>query len=229
VIRIPRVLINADTFARLRAREGLSRKGLAQAAGISETVITGIERGDNHRNITLGIMAALADALGTTTSELTRPSGLALPCESDDSALEAALAGLNRPARSEEIARALGWPLARTRAAADQLSERLHGTGQSLIRTEWDQLRLAPADALTDDQRLRLAQSSPRSRGLTPRTARILAAFLAGEINAPWLQRASYNERMALSALLNMRILEIVHKPHTHVILGRDFEYLVQR
>ena len=220
------LLINVETFSRLRVREGLSRKALGQSAGVSETVIHGIERGRNHASVTLDMLRHLADALGTTVSELTRTSYSKVAPAPDDAALEAALAALNRPIRAHDVALALGWSLQQTRVAAAALGERLTGTGQSLIHTEWDQLRLTPADVLTDEQRLRLVQSSPKARGLTRRTAAVLAALLNGEVNASWQQRASRNDRHALGALVNMGILDI---SGGRPILSRDFEYLREK
>jgi len=69
-------------------------------------------------------------------------------------------------------------------------------------------------------------QSSPKARGLTRRTAAVLAALLNGEVNASWQQRASRNDRHALGALVNMGILDI---SGGRPILSRDFEYLREK
>jgi transcriptional regulator with XRE-family HTH domain len=223
------VLLNNETFGNLRLREGLSRRALAKSAGVSETVISGIERRENHRNISLGTVKALADALGSTISELARLPYSSVSATPDDAALEAALASLNRPVRMHEVALALGWELERTRAAAASLTERLNGTGQTLIHTSWDQLRLAASDSLTHEQRLRLSQSSGKTRGLTPRTARVLRAFLEGEVDDAWLRHAGRNDRAALSALVNAGILTVRWKPCARVFASAEFSFLEGR
>jgi transcriptional regulator with XRE-family HTH domain len=55
---------------RLRQEEGLSQEDFAFEAGIHRTYVSDIERG--ARNPTISIVEKLADALGTTASELVR-------------------------------------------------------------------------------------------------------------------------------------------------------------
>jgi transcriptional regulator with XRE-family HTH domain len=52
----------AENIIRLRAEKGLSQEKLAERAGMHRTFISLVER--RGRNVTLGVIEALADALG---------------------------------------------------------------------------------------------------------------------------------------------------------------------
>lgn len=51
-----------------RTSQGLSQEAFAEVCGLHRTYVGSIERGE--RNITLGNILRIADALGTTASEL---------------------------------------------------------------------------------------------------------------------------------------------------------------
>jgi transcriptional regulator with XRE-family HTH domain len=55
----------------------LSQEGLALAAGIDRTYISGIERGT--RNPSLALIVRLAESLGTTPAELLMPRSSGVP------------------------------------------------------------------------------------------------------------------------------------------------------
>ena len=59
-----------SAIRRLRTERELTIEGLASAAGIHWTYLTGIERG--HRNPTWKVIAAIARGLGIRVSELAR-------------------------------------------------------------------------------------------------------------------------------------------------------------
>lgn len=58
----------ANNIIRLRKEQGLSQEKLAEAAGMHRTFISLIER--RGRNVTLGVVEALANALKTNTPTL---------------------------------------------------------------------------------------------------------------------------------------------------------------
>jgi transcriptional regulator with XRE-family HTH domain len=60
-----------------RQRAGLSQEGLAHAAGLDRTYVSGIER--EMRNPTLTVVAKLASAVGVRAHELLAPNDLQLP------------------------------------------------------------------------------------------------------------------------------------------------------
>lgn len=58
----------AENVIRLRFENGLSQEALAECAGLHRTFISLVER--RGRNVTLGVVEALANALGATVPEL---------------------------------------------------------------------------------------------------------------------------------------------------------------
>ena len=64
--------ILADNVRRLRLSAGLSQEELAARADLHRTYISSIERA--RRNVTLGNIFVLADALGTTPATLVTPA-----------------------------------------------------------------------------------------------------------------------------------------------------------
>ncbi len=58
----------AENLVRLRAEKELSQEALAERAGLHRTFISLVER--RGRNVTLGVVEALANALGVTVPEL---------------------------------------------------------------------------------------------------------------------------------------------------------------
>lgn len=223
----PDALVNSRLALHLRIQAGLARRTLANQIGVSETVIRGIEDGHNHETLTLALVLRLATALGTTPPRLQTPDQTIQPPTDDDVIVESALATLARSVPAHDLATALDWTLERTVAALKALQRRLHGTGQALILDQWNKARLVPAPGLSDTQLLALSQLSPRQRGLTPATARVLRDLLNGHLDSRWLQRASRTDKDALSSLLNQGVLQTTrHGPDLAITLADDFAYL---
>jgi transcriptional regulator with XRE-family HTH domain len=68
--RSPRHLAFGEALREVRSKHGLSQEGLAHAAKLDRTYVSGIERGE--RNPSLANLLRLADALGIRLSELAR-------------------------------------------------------------------------------------------------------------------------------------------------------------
>jgi len=67
----------AGRLRELRSRAGLSRAGLAAAAGTGQSAIAMLERGE--RSPSLELAGRLADAMGTTTDALRAAVGSSAP------------------------------------------------------------------------------------------------------------------------------------------------------
>ncbi len=61
----------AENVRRARKAAGLSQEGLGFEAGLDRTYISQVER--KQRNLTIGVLARLAKALGTTPDKLLVP------------------------------------------------------------------------------------------------------------------------------------------------------------
>lgn len=58
----------SQNIKKFRVGRGWSQEDLSEHSGLHRTYISGLERGT--RNPTLGVLQSLADALGTSVSEL---------------------------------------------------------------------------------------------------------------------------------------------------------------
>jgi transcriptional regulator with XRE-family HTH domain len=67
----------SDRVRELRARAGLTQDQLAERAGLSVTMVQGIERASDGGNPRLTTLWALAAALGVDAADLLAPTGSA--------------------------------------------------------------------------------------------------------------------------------------------------------
>jgi transcriptional regulator with XRE-family HTH domain len=78
---VPRLALVLTSIAanvrRLRARKGWTQEGLAEKTGLHLTYIQAIERGT--KNISVGVLLQLSDALDAPVPVLLRPAKLAPP------------------------------------------------------------------------------------------------------------------------------------------------------
>lgn len=73
IVTIDETVIQARIGANIKARReklGLAQTTLGERSGIHRTYINQLENG--HKNVTVVVLARLADALGTTPSALTK-------------------------------------------------------------------------------------------------------------------------------------------------------------
>jgi transcriptional regulator with XRE-family HTH domain len=66
------IAVVAENVRRLRQAAGLSQEKLAFEAGVDRTYVSQVER--RLRNMTIGVLARLAKALGTTPDRLLVPA-----------------------------------------------------------------------------------------------------------------------------------------------------------
>lgn len=222
-------ILDGDAITRLRVQARLSIRRLAELVGVSQTTIRGIENGRNHATLTLETTRRLAAALDATPQALLLRDPDHEPPTDDDVTVEAALAMLGRTIAIYDLATALGWSHDRTRAALARTTQRLQGSGQTIIDAGWQKARLAPAThTLTHEQQVALHQLTPRTRGLTASTARVLHAFIHGDLDTSWHQHASGDDRAALGQLLKQGLLTtIIDDNHNRVLaLSPTYAYL---
>lgn len=207
----------------LRLKAALSTRRLGRAVGVSASTIRGLESGTNHEQLSLLLVARLAEVLGVTPQEL-----FARPCDEpavpgdDDKVVEAALRSRSGLTASYDLSTCLGWTLERVVRALGVLDKRLDGTGARLHRNSWQQRAIRPAtELLSDDQQRALHRLGPSDRGLTQGSARVLLAAARGELDDRWLKTASNSERVALQSLLKQRlVLTVAGQPQ--LVLSPD-------
>lgn len=216
-------LLDATAIRRLRLQAGYSTRRFARALGVSASAVRGLEDGSNHQQLPLALIARLAELLGVSTRELfSCPADDAVAPTTDDRTVEAALQSLPGVAAAADLATALGWTLARTRQALDELKERLQPTGARLHRNGWQQYAIRPAtEHLSDRQQQALHRIGPRERGLNSVTARLLLAATRGKLDDRWFKTASNVEQVALRSLLKQGVL-ITFAGETQIVLAPD-------
>jgi DNA-binding XRE family transcriptional regulator len=210
-----RPLLDVDRIRRRRVELRLSQRTVAAAIGTAAGVVVGIERGTNHRDLTVAQLARLADALGLDVVDL-----FATPTPADDTTETAPeadgpddaavlgamveLAGILTPVTA--LAEAAGWTLQRTNEALDVLEERLTVAGLRLHRQP-GKVAIMRAVIGDDTGRVRTLLRTHLSRdGVSATEARMLRRIAAG--TTP--QNPSNPEAVALGVLANAGLIETV-------------------
>jgi transcriptional regulator with XRE-family HTH domain len=147
------VLLDALLLRTRRLELGVSGRDLSRQIGCTPTLLTALENGTNHDELTLGLVLRLHRELGLDAPpalrlaeqqpergedghdadparELAAPAAAGRP--DDAAALGAALGEVGVLMHRDLTARALGWDLDRLAAAAGTLGDRLPGTGLRL-------------------------------------------------------------------------------------------------
>jgi DNA-binding XRE family transcriptional regulator len=204
-------LLDVDRIRRRRVELRLSQRTVAAAIGTASGVVDGIERGTNHRDLTVAQLARLADALGLDVVDLfaTPPPGgdsdSGSGSGSDDAAVLGAmveLAGILTPVTA--LAEAAGWTLQRTNDALDVLEGRLGATGQRLHRQP-GKVAIVRAVIGDDTDRIQtLVRSHLNRDGVSATEARMLRRIAAG--TTP--QNPSNPEAVALGVLANAGLIK---------------------
>jgi transcriptional regulator with XRE-family HTH domain len=197
-------LLDHHRVRQLRLERGLSERELARRLNVTSAVISTIEAGENHEELMLRVVHRLAGALEVDIATLlSKPRPSTPPAALDDARLEAALFLTARQTRPETVARALGWSLKRTAAAADALAERLSERGLRLSHAGGLALRVDES-LLTSRERQALATRMVGQSGLKKSQARLLAHLLAGKLTSEWLRTATNPNRVTLAELVNL-------------------------
>lgn len=173
--------LDAEFIRTRRVELGMSRRALARRLAVSMTVVLRLEEGSRDHNISLRLLANLAERLGCRITDLiTEDSdGPAATAATDDVKVEAILVDAGQAVFRDDIACGLGWDLDRTTAAIERLSARLHGTGQQLhsYRVGWWRIIATPA-ALTKTERIGATRARLSDGGMILSQARAVLAVI---------------------------------------------------
>ena len=146
-------LLNAALVRARRLQLGLSERQLSAVTGLGQSVIRSVEAGTNHKDLTLGDLTRLADALAVDppqllTSQTTRPDPAAGEDDEDVSAAELARLGallydVDRLVPVESLAVTTGLTLQRTHNVLAALDARLRPIGLR-VHTLQNNVRVTP-------------------------------------------------------------------------------------
>jgi transcriptional regulator with XRE-family HTH domain len=201
----PAPLLDTDRIRRRRVELRLSQRTVAAAIGTAAGVVVGIERGTNHRDLTVAQLARLADTLGLDVVDLFTTPPPDDDGDSDDAAVLGAmveLAGILTPVTA--LAEAAGWTMQRTNDALDVLETRLAAAGLRLHRQP-GKVAIVRAVIGDDTDRVKTLVRTHLSRdGVSATEARMLRRIAAG--TTP--QNPSNPEAVALGVLANAGLIE---------------------
>lgn len=203
-------LLDPDRVRARRISQGISEHALATATGLEPGVIRRIERGHSQNEMTVKVIATIADVLGCPITDLLaddyRPDPTALAADRDDPATLGTIAATaaGEPVNIDRVAELLGWTLPRALAALERLRAALAAAGQTISWAGPAQFRVtAPADPT--GVAATIANDTSADDGLNAQTLRQLADIAAGKFNikatkdarnrnlaAGWLTKAGF-------------------------------------
>lgn len=172
-------------FVRTRRQDlSLSQRQLAEAVGVSTTVIASLEAGTNHESLSVGLVAKLAKALAVEVHDL---FARAVPRKTMDThphtpSVGALLAETPSLIAVDAIAEALGITLPETNGALADLERRLPAVGMMLHRLNGD-VAIRPQATIDPDVRKHLIRKHHARRGLTLTEARVLYRVAQGGVD----------------------------------------------
>lgn len=180
-------ILNTADIRRRRQTLGLSKRRIAEHVGVSFTVISRIEEGQNHPDLSLQLLCALAGALGCQPAELfaTPPSTPPGPTAAQ---LGAALVNVDGDLPVDAIVEALGWTLTDIDQTVRALNQVLSDAGLRCLEDD-GLLRLEPAhQALSPSALQQIVKAHIARRGLNPIEAQMLARARDGTLTNQALQ-----------------------------------------
>lgn len=175
-------VLDPDLLHTRRLALGLEQQRLADLISLSSgEAIRRLERGSNQAQMTLVMVALLADALGLSVGELlVEPEQSTHTAAPDDDAatVGAILSSADVWVPVDELAVALDWPRPRTVDALTELEARLRAAGQRLAWVNDHDVRITPG--LDTEPLAHVAATNISYRGLRLDEAREMYALLGG-------------------------------------------------
>lgn len=184
------MIVNGELIRRRRAELGYSARAIAAHVGVTSSVICRLENGDNHLDVTVGLLTKIAELLAVDLPALFAYDGTRTDdpetASADVATLGALLLGVKVAMPVSTIVEALDWSRERTVAALDGLADALNGAGMRLSRT---------------------GTSYGITRALEPVNATALTALLRAHYNRSGLDRteATMLRRIATTGAPNQR------------------------
>lgn len=200
-------LLDCELLRRRRRELGISVRTLAAAIGATSPVIVALERGDNHGDLPLSQVLALAGALGLPPAELLTPANTTTAAQDDGSAAEqlapvlgALLHGTGVLTSLEALAEATGHDLPTIDRALCRLDELLHRAGLRVHRLGGDAAIARGATAVDAERMRTLLRLHHDRKSVSLSEARVLFDIVRGRTKSI---SGSNPRRVALGALTN--------------------------
>jgi transcriptional regulator with XRE-family HTH domain len=205
--------VNPQLITERRIAAGLTIRQLAERLGIDAWTLEQLERGIGRggERVSVAELTRICAALDLDPAQVIGMpvTGSAAPAAADDRKVEAALIEHGAVVTRDDLAAALGWPLARLERALLALERRLKPTGLRLRRAGWNSYTLGPnLDVLTGEERRRLNRIHAGRAGLTDSVAFILLAVVTGYRTEDWLLRLPPDDRRGIELLARQELIE---------------------
>lgn len=199
-------ILDGTFIRRRRAELGLSARSVGANLGVTPSVVTRLEIGQNHQDISVGVVARLAEVLGVDVADLFLASTSRLrDAEADDIAALGSLLHQADVVTPRAVFRdVLGWSDERVRSTIEALDEQLRTVGMRLSRVA-NRYRIdRDVTAANDEELAALVRAHITREGLNLTEASMLACIREG--NAP--RDPSNPETVAIGSLVNARLVE---------------------
>ncbi len=205
-------ILNGELVRRRRAELGLSVRAMGAALGTSGSVIVRVESGDNHPDLTLGLVTQLAELLGVNVADIfvsSHTQDRTHTTTDDVRALGSLLFAAETNTPVAAFRDALGWTQVRTKAALTELATRLQDVGLMLSSVAYRYRIVRDVTAANDEKLASLVRAHVTRDGLNLTEASMLARIARGD--AP--RDPSNPETVAIGALLNAGLLTLGERP----------------
>jgi transcriptional regulator with XRE-family HTH domain len=210
------VLLDTTLIRTRRMELGLSQRAVARRLAVSPIVVKAIEGGTNHRDLSLGLVADLAEVLAVEFTTLIARPGTSESAPPPAS-LGALLATAGAPVTFDTLTDALDATPTETRDHLATLDAQLAPAGLRVDHSDAG-VRLVPAVEARDPEQLQHMLRGQHARdGLTAVEAGLLHRAFRGELVSDKLTNP---EQVAYARLLNARLVTSDDQLATETVEG---------